>query len=76
MTAVTGDKVHAAFGRNLTTARWLRGWTLRQAALKAGLSWMTLHRAENGREITLTTALKAAAAYGVTLDQLTREPTP
>ena len=70
---MTGDQVHPAFGRNLVTARYRRGWTLRQAAAKAGLSWMTLHRAENGREITLTTALKAAAAYGVTLDDLTGE---
>jgi len=59
-----------ALARNLQRQRFTRGWTLRQAAIQAGVSPMTIRRAERGADITVRRAALLAAAYGVTLDTL------
>jgi transcriptional regulator with XRE-family HTH domain len=74
---MTAVKAHATFGYRLARERNTRGWTLRQAGDKAGMSWMTVRRAENGRPVFLATAIALARVYGTTVDALLNaEPPP
>lgn len=60
----------AAFGAALYRLRKDRGWSLRQAGLAAGVSVMTVTRAEKGFNVALAQAVGLAGAYGTTLDTL------
>ena len=62
--------VPAGFGDGLWRARRARGWSLRQAGLAAGVSGMTVTRAEQGGNVGLAQALALARAYGMTVDGL------
>ena len=59
------------FGAHVYTVRAGRGWSMRQAAAKAGLAHaQTILRAERGDEIGLSTAVAIAGALGLSLDAL------
>lgn len=60
------------FSRNLQRQRYQHSWTLRQAGDAAGVSWMTIRRAD----IAVSRAAALAAAYGTTVDALLCEATP
>ncbi|HEX3957741.1 MAG TPA: helix-turn-helix transcriptional regulator [Trebonia sp.] len=60
-----------AFGGRVRQARTAKGWSLRQADLAAGVSEMAFRRAEDGRDVALSTAAEIARALGVSLDWLT-----
>ncbi len=62
--------VAAAFGVSLWRLRMDRGWSLKQAGRAAGVSSMTVTRAEQGGNVGLAQALALAAAYGVSLGAL------
>jgi len=62
----TPRPVPAAFGDRLFRLRRDRGWSLRQAGRAAGVSSMTVARAEQGGNV----GLALAAAYGVSLGAL------
>ena len=62
--------VPAAFGVSLWRLRRDRGWSLRQAGRAAGVSPMTVARAEQGGNVGLAQALGLAGAYGVSLGAL------
>jgi transcriptional regulator with XRE-family HTH domain len=69
--AVTGRPVvPAAFGHALYRLRRERGWSLAQAGMAAGVSVMTVSRAERGGNVGLAQAVALAAAYGVSLGGL------
>jgi transcriptional regulator with XRE-family HTH domain len=46
----------------------MRGWTLRQAGIAAGVNYMTVSRLEHGAEVSFTCAYKIAQTLGVPLD--------
>ncbi len=50
------------------------GYTLRLMSEEGGIAPHTIIRAEHGRNITPTSARKIAAALGVTVADLVREP--
>ncbi len=50
------------------------GYTLRLMSEEGGVAPHTIIRAEHGRNITPTSARKIAAALGVTVADLVREP--
>ena len=68
--------VPAAFGTNLHHHRTTRRWSLHRAANAAGVSVMTVTRAETGHSVGLKYALALAAAYGTTLDALVDQEPP
>ena len=65
--------VPAVFGRRLIREREARGWSMREAGAKIGLSASTVMRAETGRDCALSTAMALAATYGLTLSDLLAE---
>lgn len=67
-------KVPPSFGRRLRAERAARGWSLRQAAVKAGVSQQTAWRAESGCDIAFSTAIRLAAVYGLGLDVMLGGP--
>lgn len=69
------QSVPAAFGRRLARERDRRGWSLREAADKCGLSPSTIDRAEDGRDLALSNAIALAAVYGVSMNALLAEST-
>lgn len=73
---VAGDLV-ADIGAALFTARRAAGLTRAQVARQLGVSDVTLLELEHGRgNPTLARLARYAAAYGVTLDVITRHPHP
>jgi transcriptional regulator with XRE-family HTH domain len=62
--------VPAAFGDALFRLRRERGWSLAQAGMAAGVSTMTVARAERGGNVGLAQAVALAGAYGVSLGGL------
>jgi transcriptional regulator with XRE-family HTH domain len=67
----------AAFGAALYRLRAARRWPLRRAAREAGVSVMTVTRAEQGANVGLAQAIGLASAYGTTVGALLDgEPTP
>jgi transcriptional regulator with XRE-family HTH domain len=60
----------AAFGAALLRHRRARGWSLARAGLAAGVSVMTVTRAEQGRNVGLAQAVGLAGAYGTTVGAL------
>ena len=62
--------VPAAFGDALFALRRDRGWSLKRAGLAAGVSVMTVTRAEQHENVGLAAAIALAAAYGTTLGEL------
>ena len=64
----------AAFGAALLRLRRARGWSLARAGLAAGLaagvSVMTVSRAEQGGNVGLAQAIGLAGAYGTTVGAL------
>lgn len=67
------QEVPAIFGRRLIRERESRGWSLREAGVKVGVSAPTVMRAEVGQDCALSTALALAAAYGRTISDLLAE---
>lgn len=61
---------------NLRSLRLAAHLSQEGLARRADLSMMTIHRVENGRTPTLSTARKIAAALGVPLDEVFPELTP
>lgn len=62
-------EVPGGFGLALYRHRADRKWSLRHAAA-AGVSVMTVMRAEQGRNVGLAQALGLASAYGTTVGEL------
>jgi transcriptional regulator with XRE-family HTH domain len=60
----------STFAGRVRQARTAKGWSLRQADLAAGVSEMAFRRAEDGRDVALSTAAEIARALGVSLDWL------
>jgi len=60
----------AAFGAALLRLRRARGWSLARAGLAAGVSVMTVTRAEQGANVGLAQAVGLASAYGTTVGAL------
>jgi transcriptional regulator with XRE-family HTH domain len=63
-------EVPAGFGLALYRLREGRRWSLRRAAGEAGVSVMTVMRAEQGANVGLAQAVGLAGAYGVTVGAL------
>ena len=63
-------EVPAGFGLALYRLREARRWSLRTAATAAGVSVMTVMRAEQGRNVGLAQAIGLASAYGTTVGAL------
>jgi transcriptional regulator with XRE-family HTH domain len=70
MTEAARLVVPAASGPALWRLRRERGWSLAQAGMAAGVSTMTVSRAERGGNVGLAQAVALAAAYGVSLGGL------
>jgi transcriptional regulator with XRE-family HTH domain len=70
MTEAARPVVPAAFGDALFRLRRARGWSLAQAGMAAGVSVMTVSRAERGGNVGLAQAVALAGAYGVSLGGL------
>ena len=66
----------AGFGLALYRLRADLGWSLRRAAAAAGVSVMTVMRAEQGRNVGLAQAIGLASAYGTTVGALLDPDTP
>ena len=64
----------AAFAAHAARMRATRGWSLREAAEKAGFNASTLMRAEHGGDLTIGSALKIAAIYGTTVGEMLSQP--
>jgi transcriptional regulator with XRE-family HTH domain len=62
--------VPAASGDALWRLRRERGWSLAQAGMAAGVSTMTVARAEQHGNVGLAQAVALAGAYGVSLGGL------
>ncbi len=63
------------FGKHACAVRTSRGWSMRQVAIKAGLSnSQTILRAERGAEIGLSIAVRIAGALDISLDDLLKPP--
>jgi transcriptional regulator with XRE-family HTH domain len=60
----------AGFGLALYRLREARRWSLRQAAQAAGVSVMTVMRAEQGANVGLAQAIGLTSAYGTTVGAL------
>lgn len=54
-------------GRRIHAARAARGWSMRQVAIKAGLSVTPVMSLEHGREVEYSNAVRIAAALGIPL---------
>jgi len=63
-------EVPAGFGLALYRLRTARRWSLRRAAGEAGVSVMTVMRAEQGANVGLAQAVGLAGAYGTTVGAL------
>ena len=58
------------YGKNFKQARIRAGLSVRRAASAAGVAPAVIQNAEAGCDVRLSSALKMAAAYGVTVAQL------
>jgi transcriptional regulator with XRE-family HTH domain len=74
MTVTARPVVPAAFGDALSRLRRERGWSLKQAGMAAGVSVMTVSRAEQGHNVGLAQAVALAGAYGTTVGTLLDGP--
>ena len=67
--------MHGPLALRLRVLRAERGWTLNQAAERAGVQPETISDAEHGKRRPYTPTLaKIAAAYGVPVEELLEEP--
>jgi transcriptional regulator with XRE-family HTH domain len=64
----------AAFAANVARLRASRGWTLREMGEMTGMSASTALRAEQGKDLYLSSALALADVFGVPLGDLVGEP--
>lgn len=61
------------FGEHVYTVRAGRGWSMKQTAIKAGLTHaQDILRAERGDELGLSKVVAIAAALGLSLDALAK----
>jgi transcriptional regulator with XRE-family HTH domain len=69
--------MYRSIALRLRVLRAERGWTLNQAAERAGVQPETISDAEHGKRRPYTPTLaKIAAAYGVPVEELLEEPVP
>jgi transcriptional regulator with XRE-family HTH domain len=69
--------MYGSLAQRLRVLRAERGWTLNQAAERAGVQPETISDAEHGKRRPYTPTLaKIAAAYGVPVEELLEEPVP
>jgi transcriptional regulator with XRE-family HTH domain len=69
--------MHESLARKLRVLRAERGWTLNQAAERAGVQPETISDAEHGKRRPYTPTLtKIARGYGVRVEELLEEPVP
>ena len=61
------------FGDNLRRLRTMNGYTLQELAGESGVAMATIGQIEHGASCRLATALRLAAVFGVTVDEMARE---
>ena len=72
--APSAAEIHAVFARRVVREKTARGLNTRELAAKSGLSLSTVWRAENGREVWLSSALAITAALGMPLAEMFTPP--